>query len=187
MRRQGRLNLKVSESLSESRVHPSHMCKIAYCFGRWYFIVPEIAEQNRGGYTPASEEEERIVGIDPGLRKAFTCVSNSGRIDEIGIKMSKTMKKLKSKGKAILAAMRQATGAAKRSKLRRAWYRVNARAKNLVTDFHFKTIRFLLDNYDIIILGKINVQQLVSKEGQSRYNKDMFGFLSHYLSGNALS
>lgn len=99
-----RLNLKVSESLSESRVQPSHMCKIAYCFGRWCFIVPEIAEQHRGGYVTASGEEEKIVGIDPGLRKAFTCVSNSGRIDEIGIKMSEAMKKLKSKGKAILAA-----------------------------------------------------------------------------------
>lgn len=176
-----RLNLKVSESLSEYRVQPSHMCKIAYCFGRWYFIVPEIAEQHRGGSTTAPGEEERIVGIDPGLRKAFTCVSNSGRIDEIGIKMSEAMKKLKSKRKAILAAAKEATDTAKRKKLRRAWYRVNARAKDLVTDFHFKTIRFLLDNYDTIILGKINVQQLVSKEGQSQSNKDMFSFLSHYL------
>lgn len=176
-----KLNLKVSESLSDSRVQPSHMCKIAYCFGRWYFIVPEIAEQHRGGYTPAFGEEERIVGIDPGLRKAFTCVSNSGRIDEIGINMREAMKKVKDKGKAILAAVKEATDIAKRKKLRRAWYRVNARAKDLVTDFHFKTIRFLLDNYDIIILGKINVQQLVSKEGQSQSNKDMFSFLSHYL------
>ena len=176
-----RLNLKVSESLAEYRVQPSHMCKIAYCFGRWYFIIPEIAEQHRGGSTTAAGEEERIVGIDPGLRKAFTCVSNSGRIDEIGIKMSEAMKKLKSKRKAILAAVKEATDTAKRKKLRRAWYRVNARAKDLVTDFHFKTIRFLLDNYDTIILGKINVQQLVSKEGQSQSNKDMFSFLSHYL------
>jgi len=176
-----RLNLKVSESLSETRTQPSRMCKIAYCFGRWYFIVPEEVEHHVGDNTSASGEEERIVGIDPGLRKAFTCVSNFGRIDEIGIKTSETMKKLKKKREAILAAAKEATLTAKKKKLKRAWYRVNARAKDLVTDLHFKTIRFLLDNYDVIILGKINVQQLLSKEGQSQFNKDMFRFLSHFL------
>ena len=63
----------------------------------------------------------------------------------------------------------------------RAWYRVNARAKDLVTDFHFKTIKFLMDNYDVIILGKLNIQSLMSMEKQSKSNKDMLQFLSHFL------
>lgn len=62
----------------------------------------------------------------------------------------------------ILKAVKEAIETLRKNKLRRAWYRVNARAKDLVTDLHFKTIKFLTENYDVIILGKINVQQLVS-------------------------
>ena len=175
-----RLNLKVSESLSDCRVQPDHMCKIAYCFGRWYFIIPEVVGPQEEE-APPSGEEPRIVGIDPGLRKAFTCVSNSGRIDEIGIQTKATMDKLNRKSSAILQAIKEATVQQKKRNLTRAWYRLNARAKDLVADLHFKTIQFLVGNYDVIILGKINVQQLVSMKGQSKSNKQMFKFLSHYL------
>ena len=67
----------------------------------------------------------------------------------------------------------------KKEKLRRALYRVYARAKNLVSDLHWKTISELL-NYDVIIVGKIGVQSLVSMESQSKENKEIFSFLSHY-------
>ena len=169
------LKMQVSESLSESKIKPDHMCKIGYCFGRWYFIIPEIIESDKTKIT-----EPRIVGIDPGLRKAFTCVSDSGRIDEIGIDMKNDEQKLRKKSEGIMRKVKDSFGN-RRKKLMRAWYRVKARAKDLVTDFHFKTIKFLMDNYDVIILGKINVQSLMSMKNQSKSNKNMFQFLSHFL------
>ena len=173
-----KMNLKVSEKLSDSKVKPDHDCKIGYCFGRWYFIIPEYVESED---QDTEVKESRIVGIDPGIRKVFTCVSNSGRIDEIGILTKETMKKLKYKKNGIMEAIKNTTDNKKRNKLMRAWYRVNARAKDLVTDFHFKTIKFLMDNYDVIILGKLNVQSLMSMKKQSKSNKDMLSFLSHFL------
>ena len=173
-----KMDLKVSEKLSDSKVKPGHSCKIGYCFGRWYFIIPEYVESED---QDTEVKESRIVGIDPGIRKVFTCVSNSGRIDEIGILTKDTMEKLKSKKNGIEEAIQNTTDSKKRNKLMRAWYRVNARAKDLVTDFHFKTIKFLMDNYDVIILGKLNVQSLMSMKKQSKSNKDMFQFLSHFL------
>ena len=173
-----KMDLKVSEKLSDSKVKPGHSCKIGYCFGRWYFIIPEYVESED---QDMEVKEPRIVGIDPGIRKVFTSVSNSGRIDEIGILTKETMKKLKYKKNGIREAIKNTIDSKKRNKLMRAWYRVNARAKDLVTDFHFKTIKFLMDNYDVIILGKLNVQSLMSMKKQSKSNKDMFQFLSHFL------
>ena len=101
-----KMNLKVSEKLSDSKVKPNHSCKISYCFGRWYFIIPEYVESED---QDMEVKEPRIVGIDPGIRKVFTSVSNSGRIDEIGILTKETMKKLKSKTNGIMEAIQNTT------------------------------------------------------------------------------
>ena len=173
------LNLDVSEVLSENNIQPNHSCKICYFFGRWYFVIPEVLDPEKEPMD--TESEPRVVGIDPGLRKAFTCVSNQGRIDEIGIQTRIVAEQLNKKSCGILKAIKESQSNLKKKKLTRAWYRVNARAKDLVTDFHFKTIKFLTDHYDVIIMGKINVQQLMSMKSQSRSNKEMFKFLSHFL------
>lgn len=174
------LNLNDSEILSDIKVQPKHSCKICYCFGRWYFVIPEEVEPEKNKTRPG-EEEPRVVGIDPGLRKAFTCVSNQERVDKIGTQARTTVEKLNNKSRGILRALNEATSVEKKRKSRRAWYRVNARAKDLVTDLYFKTIEFITDNYDVIILGKIKIQHLTSLKKQSKSNKDMFKFLSHFL------
>ncbi len=173
------LDLSVSEVLSGTKSQPNHSCKICYCFGRWYFVIPEALKPDKEPMD--TDSEPRVVGIDPGLRKAFTCVSNQGRIDEIGIQTRTIVEEINKKSRGILKAIKESQSNSKRNRLTRAWYRVNARAKDLMTDFHFKTIKFLTDHYDVIILGKINVQQLMSMKSQSKSNKEMFKFLSHFL------
>lgn len=122
----------------------------------------------------------RIVGIDPGLRTAFTCASNSGDVLELGIDTRYRFQKEDFKKNSIAEKMRKTTCLRRKTKLRKAWYRCQARAKNLTADLHWKTIKHLLDRYDVVVIGKIGVQSLVSKAGQSASNKRMFSHLSHY-------
>lgn len=78
----------------------------------------------------------------------------------------------------ILKVIKESTDTQEKKKLRRAWYRVYARAKDRVTDLQFKTIICFTDNYGVIILGEIKVQQLMSMKNQSKTNSTLFKFLS---------
>lgn len=175
-----RLQVDTSEAFSdEPGVHkPAQSCRIAYCFGRWYIIVPEQVQITEEGTD--TSKEPRIIGIDPGLRTAFTCSSNSGDVLEVGINTRFRFQREHAKKTSIADKIRDTTCVKKKTKLRRAWYRCQARAKHLAADLHWKTIKHILDNYDVVVIGKIGVQSLVSKTGQSASNKRMFSYLSHY-------
>lgn len=174
------LRVRMSELFSEQpgRHKPFHSCRIAFCFGRWYIIVPEKMQVDKT--TIVTSAEPRVVGVDPGLRTAFTCSSSSGDVLELGIDTRYRFQKEHSKKVSIAQKMKETTCAKKKTKLRKAWYRCQARAKHLTADLHWKTIKHLLDSYDVIVLGKIGVQSLMSKVGQSTNNKTMFSYLSHY-------
>ncbi|CAN0282460.1 unnamed protein product, partial [Pylaiella littoralis] len=163
---------------SKYSLEPSQSCRIAYCFGRWYIIVPEKVTVNKVDIDESTES--RVIGIDPGLRTAFTCSSSSGEILELGIDTRYRFQKEHSKKISIAKKMKETTCVKRRTKLRKTWYRCQARAKHLAADLHWKTIKHLLDRYDVVVVGKIGVQSLMSKTGQSTSNKRMFSYLSHY-------
>ncbi len=174
------LRVRTSELFSKvpGRHKPLKDCKISYCFGRWYIIIPEEVSVDKMQIDESTEP--RVIGIDPGLRTAFTCSSSSGDVLELGIGTRYRFEKERSKKISIAKKMEDATCVKRRTKLRKAWYRCQARAKNLADDLHWKTIKHLLDKYDVIVVGKIGVQSLMSKTGQSSSNKRMFSYLSHY-------
>ncbi|CAM9800285.1 unnamed protein product, partial [Ectocarpus sp. 4 AP-2014] len=175
-----KLQVDMSEAFSDGPgAHkPSQSCRIAYCFGRWYIIVPEKVQVKK--QDTDTSVEPRIIGIDPGLRTAFTCSSNAGEVLEVGIDTRYRFQREHGKKTSIARKMRDATCVNRKTKLRKAWYRCQARAKHLAADLHWKTIKHLLDRYDVVVIGKIGVQSLVPKTGQSASNKRMFSYLSHY-------
>ncbi|CAN0448844.1 unnamed protein product, partial [Pylaiella littoralis] len=172
--------VRTSEVFSEEsgRHKPSQSCRIAYCFGRWYIVIPDKVRVDKANINTSAEA--RVIGIDPGLRTAFTCSSSSGDVLELGIDTRFRFQKEHSKKTSIAKKMKDATCSKRKTKLRKAWYRCQARAKHLAADLHWKTIKHLLDRYDVIVIGKIGVQSLMSKTGQSTSNKRMFSYLSHY-------
>ena len=174
------LEVQMSEVFSEEsgRHKPSQSCRIAYCFGRWYIIIPEQVQVDKA--TIDTSTEPRVIGIDPGLKTAFTCSSSSGEVLEVGIETRNRFEREQSKKNSITKKMKDAACSKRKRKLRKAWYRCQARAKHLVADLHWKTIKHLLDRYDVIVVGKIGTQSLVSKTGQSASNKRMFSYLSHF-------
>ena len=174
------LRVRMSEHFTEAsgRHKPLQDCKIAYCFGRWYIIIPEQVPVDKANTDTSTEP--RVIGIDPGLRTAFTCSSSSGEVLEVGIDTRNRFQREQSKKNSIAKKMKDTPCSKRKTKLRKAWYRCQARAKHLTADLHWKTIKYLLDRYDVIVVGKIGVQSLVSKTGQSASNKRMFSYLSHY-------
>ena len=174
------LEVEMSEAFSEeSGQHkPCHSCRVAYCFGRWYIIIPEQVPIEKEDINASTEP--RVIGIDPGLRTAFTCSSSSGDVLELGIDTRYRFQREQFKKNSIAKKMKDTNCSKRKTKLRKAWYRCQARAKHLAADLHWKTIKHILDRYDVVVIGKIGVQSLVSKTGQSASNKRMFSYLSHY-------
>jgi putative transposase len=65
-------------------------------------------------------------------------------------------------------------------KLRQAWYRANARALNLASDLHWKTIKFLLDRFDVWVAPKLNIGDFVEKGSKLKEcTKRRLRFLRH--------
>jgi len=66
----------------------------------------------------------------------------------------------------------------KAQRLRRAWYRAEARSSNMVSDFHWKVIKYLLDSFDVILAPRLNVQGLL-KTKLDQKNKQRMLDLRH--------
>jgi transposase len=170
-RKKYRMTLKVKEPLLE---RPTTNCRISYIFGRWYLIIPEKALTT--GKVPCTAK--RVCGIDGGVRTFLTYFSNDNEVGELGLDMKKVIKKNIKKREALRKAVKNAISCIKKKRLQKAWYRHNARAKFLRDDLHWKCIKFLTDNFDGIIIGKLNTKRLMSDP--TCKCKDELGFLSHY-------
>lgn len=48
----------------------------------------------------------------------------------------------------------------KKYHIKKAWYRLMSRASNRMEDFHWKSVQFLLNNFDTIYIPKFQVQNM---------------------------
>jgi putative transposase len=67
-------------------------------------------------------------------------------------------------------------------RLKKAASRLRCKIKNLVKELHYKTARFLVDNFDVILLPTFETSQMVSKSRRKLRNKSVRQMLtlSHY-------
>ena len=173
---QFKFNMREPIQMSQPLKHAvSTDCRVSYSFGRWYVLVP-FKEQRPD---KPSITEPKVVALDPGVRSFTSYFSSDGRMGEIGTDMQALALKLKNKIASIRDQIKQTVGK-KKKRLTRAWYRTNARSDNLVTDFHWKTIKYLLDEFDVIISPKLPVSFMVSdKSDLNKISKATMLFQRH--------
>ena len=147
-------------------------CRITRVFDRWYLVVPEVVSSIKR----PPVEEPKVIGIDPGLRTAFSCFGTDGKFFEFGCEVKSKVHEVNNKLEGIKVKMRNST--TKRSRLKKSWYRHMMRAKHLCDELQWKTINFLTTAYDVIVLGKLNVKSLMMSHNKE--NKRMLSFLSFY-------
>jgi putative transposase len=59
-------------------------------------------------------------------------------------------------------------------------YQIWKKIKNMISDLHWKTVNFLIENYDVIILPNFRVSQMVRSKKLSRGTKRMMMMFSFY-------
>ena len=112
--------------------------------GQYHLSVP-VKAQRRAGETQA-----RVVALDPGIRSFLTWYSetDAGHIgrDDFG-----RIQRLCEHLDRLLGRAAKASGRSKRN-MYRAASRMRVRVANLINELHHQAARFLVDNFDLILL-----------------------------------
>ena len=148
--------------------------RLTLAYGEYYLIVSEQVQPRQ------SENQGRVVALDPGVRTFMTFFSETSygwlgedanlRIQKLCFKLDKLISKI-SKAKCK-----------QKRKFRKAADRIRAKIQYLVKELHHKTARFLVDNFDVILLPSFESSQMVSKSRRKIRSKSARQMLtlSHY-------
>jgi putative transposase len=149
-------------------------CRLVCVDDDYYLTLPTNSLQLE------TENQGRVVALDPGIRTFFTFFSESS-FGWLGKNANIKIQKLCFKLDELCSTISQTTGQLKR-RLKKAANRLRAKMKNLVSEIHKKTAKFLVDNFDVILLPTFDTSQM-SKKGKRRIRSKSVRqmlTLSHY-------
>ena len=130
--------------------------RLVHTNNRYYISVP--TEKNRS----LTENQGRVVAIDPGIRKFMTFVSG----DSAGMLGSQDIGRIYRLCyylDTLVSKISNSKGQLRRS-MRKAASRMRAKIKNLIKELHCKVAKFFVDNYDVILLPTFRTSEMVIKK-----------------------
>lgn len=147
-------------------------CRIVVHQGQYYLCLPIEAQLK------ITKNQGRVVALDPGVRNFLTFFSENsfgwigkndiGRIQRLCSHLDDLISRstlVKSK---------------KKQRMRKAANRIRLKIRNLVDELHHKAARFLVDNFDVILLPTFEVSQwsnLSAKFGPNLSDKCCHGLI----------
>ena len=142
--------------------------------GRYYVTVPYSSPRR------VTENQGRVVALDPGIRSFLTFYSKNdcgkigegdfGRIQRLCVHLDGLI------GKATKAI------GFRKVRLKRACHRMRWRIRDLIDELHKQTARWLVDNYDIILLPTFETQDMVPRGKRCLHRQSVRSMLTfaHY-------
>ena len=163
--------------------------RLTLAYGEYYLVVSEqvqpVQTDNQGsqcglGVSPSGASGVRLVALDPGVRTFMTFFSETS-FGWLGNDSNLYIQKLCFRLDKLVSRLVKAPAKQKR-RLKKAASRLRCQIKNLVKELHHKTARFLVDNFDVILLPTFETSQMVSKSRRKLRNKSVRQMLtlSHY-------
>lgn len=133
-----------------------------------------------GRISGRTENQGRVVALDPGVRTFMTLFSESSYRwlgDDANLQIQKLCFKLDK----LISKTSKATNQQKR-RFKKAADRLRAKIQHMVKELHHKTARFLVNNCDVILLPSFESSQMVSKSRRKIRSKSVGQMLtlSHY-------
>jgi len=155
---------KLPEVMKDSR--------LIYHSGRWYLCVPTEVKTTR------AESQGRVVAaVDPGIRTFATFFSEDS-FGQIGYHDFGRIVRLCHYLDDLLSRMSKATGKRKRA-MKRAADRMRWKIKDLVSELHHKTAKFLVDNFDVIFYPTFETSQMATKAARKIGRKSVRSMLTY--------
>lgn len=144
-----------------------------------------ICFPNHVEYCSKLPSGDGIASLDPGVRTFQTVYDTNGRIIEIGNGDIKKVSEWKSNAEKLEAELKDVEkyNRRKRKHLKRAALRLREKIQNRINDLHHKVSKFLVTEYDSVLLPEFPVSQMVKKQDQNKIGKqtrkDLLSF-KHY-------
>jgi len=148
--------------------------RLTLAYGEYYLIVSEAVQPQQ------TENQGRVVALDPGVRTFMTFFSESS-YGWLGDDSHLRIQKLCFQLDKLISQISKAPSQQKR-RFKKAADRIRAKIQHRVKELHHKTARFLVDNYDVILLPSFESSQMVSKSRRKIRSKSARQMLtlSHY-------
>lgn len=124
--------------------------------GSFYMIIPMDVVRND------NQVPHRIISIDPGIRTLMTGYTPDGSIYHLGKNDIQRLCRLlhwKSKLQGLQSKHRRKN----KNRIRRAFKKMSYKIKYLVDECHKKTTRWLFENFDCIIIPKLDTNSFCRK------------------------
>jgi len=103
--------------------------------------------------------KNKIISLDPGIRKFMTGISEN-EVIKVGKEVSGKLKKLIERKDKIMENKDIPNKIKKKNE-----FLINRKINNYVTELHWKTIDYLTKNYSIILIGDMSAKKIISKNG----------------------
>ena len=148
--------------------------RLTLAYGEYYLIVSEEVQSRQ------TDNQGRVVALDPGVRTFMTFISEDS-YGYLGNNSNLQIQKLCFKLDKLISKMSKATRAQKR-RFKKAADRLKSRIQHKVKELHHKTAKFLVDNFDVILLPSFESSKMVSKSRRKLRSKTVRQMLtlSHY-------
>ena len=150
--------------------------RLIWRYGKWWVAVPYIEKLISG-----ENQVSKIVSLDPGIRSFITFYSldYSGHIGKSDFSR---IQRLCHHLDNLISKRDLTKNKQKRRSLTKASRRMRAKIKNLITEIHHKTAKFLTDNFDVILLPTFETKQMSRKIGRKIRKKSVRSMLTfaHY-------
>lgn len=142
-----------------------------FCYPVDYNFYPQRDRRNESQiHFVSSEDEERIISLDTGIRKFLVGYEPNENIVMIGNKASKE----------IIPILYSIDKCKDKIKNQQQWRKI----RNKINEMHWKTISFLTRNYDMIVIPNFRISEMVKTRKLPKVTKRMlymFCFHSFFL------
>jgi putative transposase len=149
-------------------------CRLVCAHGEYYLCIPEEVAITH------ADNQGRVVAIDPGVRTFATFFSETS-VGKIGEGDFSRIQRLCHHLDDLISRSSKAKSSQKR-KMRKAASRMRLKIRDLIDELHHKAARFLVDNFDVVLLPTFEASNMVVKGCRKIRSKTVRNLLSfaHY-------
>ncbi|AFZ14988.1 transposase, IS605 OrfB family [Crinalium epipsammum PCC 9333] len=148
--------------------------RLTLAYDEYYLVVTLYVQPEQ------TDNQGRLVALDPGVRTFMTFFSEQS-FGFLGEDSNLFIQKLCFPLDKLVSRISKSPSQQKR-RLKKAASRLRCKIKNLIKELHHKSAKFLVDNFDVILLPTFETSQMVSKSRRKLRNKSVRQMLtlSHY-------
>jgi putative transposase len=149
-------------------------CRLVRVHGQHYLCVPSEVSTNQ------PDNQGRVVALDPGVRTFLTFFSENS-VGKIGQSDFSRIQRLCHHLDDLISRF-SFVKAPQRRRMKKAADRMRIRIRNLIDELHHKSARFLVDNFDVILLPTFETSNMSGKATRKLRSKTVRNLLSfaHY-------